>query len=133
MTDTTIISAHPALDALVAERVMGWKRFTDSGDGTYWWIVDFDGDATRYTATHRVANWRPSRDISDAWRVLEVMMTVIPNRDIHLEHLGGEGWKVLSCHTVNGWREYGDESYSTVELAICAAALKLFNAMKTDE
>lgn len=48
------------LDALVAEKVMGWQV----GSSIYPWLV-VDGKVTQ-----RLAEWSPSTDIAAAWEVL---------------------------------------------------------------
>ncbi len=53
------------LDALVAEKVMGWKSF-----GEHWAIP---GEANDIRRVHKKVHWRPSEDISAAWQVVSHM------------------------------------------------------------
>lgn len=64
MTREEILALKPGreLDALVAEKVMGWD---DSGDGE--WRNEFD------RPIESIRLWRPSTDISAAWEVVEKM------------------------------------------------------------
>ena len=116
----------PELDALVAEKVMGWEK--DCPEAAGWWegsqyavsnenglpARGEDGDADR---------WRPSEDIGQAWEVVEKMKT------------DTEPWPGTICRQKNSlgiWEWYvelgeaGDAfaSSQSAPHAICLAALK---------
>jgi len=53
----------PELDALVAEKVMGWSV---SEDGTVW-----RDESLKYPDRLPLLEWHPSTQIGDAWQVVE--------------------------------------------------------------
>jgi hypothetical protein len=109
--------ASRELDAIVAEKVMGWSS------------TRFMNNVHRVSARHPV--WqefivvpRYSTDLAAAWQVVDVLLKRNPMQDIHLEHMIGTGWGVSCCYSEehggwDGW-VYGE----TAPLAICLAALK---------
>lgn len=106
------------LDALVAAKVMGWKTITVNTPYRYvknagGCIVD--GTAERLSAGLIPHQWFPSRDIADAWEVVEKM-----NDCLHLKQHGKDGiWEAFFC--ISGPDMEG--SGETASLAICRAAL----------
>jgi hypothetical protein len=114
------------LDALVAEKVMGW-RLEERGYGATFW-VDENGKVKRAAEPCSIdfcscEVFSPSTDISDAWEVVEKL------RDLGF-HVGIKTPpKVKSCsywvclenfYAGKSFTEYGE----TAPLAICMAALK---------
>lgn len=118
MTD---LPAGRELDALVAEKVMGWRLVNYEtyepattpedyecaayNDGWEWEGWDEVGEAWK---------WRPSTDIAAAWQVVEGFDVVTLERTAH-----GKWWASL-------WRQNdqnGSEGADTAPLAICRAAL----------
>ena len=113
------------LDALVAEKVMGWRLLQwidevaedetwQNDDGWYW-----DGRGGDYQAYE----WEPTTNISDAWLVVEKLINN-DKRDTVEVSIMVDGTGAL----VNFYRESGDAcpqvSADTAPKAICLAALK---------
>lgn len=61
--------AGPEMDALVAEKVMGWtkKKVASYGGGYYAWI---DSENRAHPPNNTSGGWHPSINIADAWEVL---------------------------------------------------------------
>ena len=115
--DTDKLEAGPELDALVAEKVMGWTVGLGIFRDQYGTIRNSQSTFEQYEPSIR---WQPSTDIRDAWEVVEKMRG---NHTFFIESYPvGETW----------WAQFTplnvDEEYhggaSTVPLAICRAALK---------
>jgi hypothetical protein len=107
--------AGQELDALVAEKVMGWDiHFKDP---------ELRGGKEHWRDHERSTNWLPeqwcpSSDISAAWEVLEKVQDVGS-----LERFGGFGWR-CEVHSVSpNFVDCAAEG-DTAPLAICRAALK---------
>lgn len=109
----------PQLDAEVARKVMGWTAVGVPSIGQTWWYGPRKDGATPALPAY-------STDLKAAWEVVEWLMARNPQRDFHLEHLDGSGWKVLSCYDreSGGWEDGDVEPASTPAEAICRAALK---------
>jgi hypothetical protein len=105
------------LDALVAEKVMGWKR-----DGMSW--IDTDGEIRYYEAS----KYEPSTSIAAAWEVVEAMrmrgFSLNLNQVIHAD--GSNEWYVQVQFFKNpkGYNPGGYEPAAAAPHAICLAALK---------
>lgn len=115
------IDALPAgreLDALVAERVMGWTRSPrDYGSRLVW--VTHPENIVRFWKGRR--SFQPSTDIAAAWEVLEkhqFSLIRIP-----------DGW-VAGRFDFNSpaWDFAFGDAAPTAPLAICRAALKAVSA-----
>ena len=142
MTDIDTLEPGPALDALVAEKVMGLRLdgdFPIQQDEAGGWdpIDEEDGAGHQRRPCYRTCGDHPmppyqyehgstcrrvvpeySTDIAAAWEVVEKLRPTGPKLSIHAARLGydveyGPGWFV---------------SAPTAPLAICRAALK---AIKT--
>lgn len=108
------MKAGRELDALVAEKVMGWK-LSNATDGTEYW------DNGKFCGGIWPKEWNPSTNIADAWNVVEKMKSkdylfslkniVKGTFTFSLTDWGG------NCST------YAAEA-ETAPLAICLAALK---------
>ncbi len=128
------MQAGREMDALVAERVMGWHEnayhyWSDSG-----WAVERTTDTVQANAQV----WSPSTDIAAAWEVVEkVGVIVVPVRDVidkfpELDELGPIiAWvadaDAMRPHEYAHWFErdsYDWTKADTAPLAICRAALK---------
>ena len=126
------MKAGRELDALIAEKVMGWSS---QADGLYW---DAGNHRTRLVLGSIIAKKRdemglenahgfvfaPSTNIADAWEVVRKMgMVLIENS---WEAFGqADEWNVQFVgHDKEGEPHWVSESAETVEIAICLAALK---------
>jgi hypothetical protein len=101
---TDEIRALPAgreLDALVARRVMGWRRAGNRLDGYFWQTVRGPSGyaAGRLTGLY-LRPWNPSADIAAAWEVKEAM------------RLRGDGyaWHVYVASIARVWGETAEEA-----------------------
>lgn len=134
------MKAGRELDALVAEKVMGWEV----------WGFDGDPGPCRESSEGYIWSWRPSTDIKAAWEVVERLgLTVTPVEvwfASEYDRAGGNpqpgyrwvAWKAMECAQViennpdpDNWTGMLDESFPppdqvacTAPLAICLAALK---------
>ena len=98
------------LDALIAERVMGWRRCADPNHGPecdYWWT-----DATSASEPGGCTGRRFSTDIEDAWLVVEKM---IKRGGFEIQGDTDGHWVFFRWATAKA---------KTAPLAICLAALK---------
>jgi hypothetical protein len=70
MTKEEILKMEPGreMDALVAEKVMGWTKKWNNFSGANDWMG-------YGTGTRNDRNWKPSEDISAAWEVVERIKT----------------------------------------------------------
>jgi hypothetical protein len=131
------LEAGRELDALVAEKVMGWTWPDDRCPICGWSFSDtaaegcVPGDCSqRPIPTVPESEDYPhySTDITAAWEVVEKMLGQLPQQDIHFQHLEYTGWGVGTCFNKEegGWDEwmYGE----TLPIAICRAALKAVEA-----
>lgn len=111
-----------ALDALVAERVMGWV-----GGGKYW--IDPSNPAEMYGAGFTIGNtdydippFKPSTDIAAAWLVVERLSeqgrVLLVKADGNRKYSGALRYTV----TINGIDGRFDSN--SAPHAICLAALK---------
>ena len=137
----------PELDALVAEKVMGWKRLepdTHHKFGFYGSDPQRNPEGTIFIGTQEeygrlsvggswllTNQWSPSTSIADAWEVVEKMQSMNNQRDIHIECLLDK-WSVSMCHFERDGEsmEWGDWTIdaNTAPHAICLAALKAVGA-----
>ncbi len=141
-----VLEAGPELDALIAEKVMGFPGPTgywgpNKPKGTHldydFFGMDQDASQAAYMlhwgrkGTIGLCRWKEgwgplcvdeySTDISAAWEVVEKIRV---GRDIHIEsglYEGEERWSVSTCYEVGEWK--GWISADKPELAICRAAL----------
>jgi len=66
-----------------------------------------------------------STDIKAAWKVVEKLLTLLPNEDFYIEHWADEsfnGWQVSSCFELGKWKNW--VKAETLPQAICLAVLK---------
>lgn len=110
------MKAGRELDALVAEKVMGWTarhevRYSEGIPWTYSYWVDKDGK--------NVNQWHfvPSENISDAWKVVEKLRDEVAFLDI----LPAADHYIVKIQSAHG-TDYVEAE--TAPLAICKAALK---------
>ena len=108
------------LDALVAEKVMGWKVDNEHPYTTYYDGIDFMGS----NCEDDQAYWSPSTDIAAAWQVVEKMRergydTCVSNGERPPPNV----WEA-EIYVYPGGLGGGCEKADTAPLAICLAALK---------
>ena len=115
MSNVDTMPAGREMDALVAERVMGWYRV-----GAMWCkgANSFAAQAEEVAGCPKI--WTPSTDIAAAWEVVEKLrekawVSVTSGKTgnpcyCEVDVVGGEIWHVTA---------------DTAPLAICRAALKL--------
>jgi len=109
-----VLPAGRELDALVAERVMGWHR--RKRNGVEVWVVTTD--TFDPPVTYPVECWNPSTSIAAAWEVVEKQ-----DDCLHLKQHGEKGmWEAYFCHNYCEADYLGEAD--TAPLAICRAALK---------
>jgi hypothetical protein len=133
MTTTEALKAGRELDALVAERVMGWRPYpTPAYDGYRWpeWWED------PQTGNRRLG-WHPSTDIAAAWTVLERLQVLTRERNLWGPSLqvrapiSGQRWVVRVANDLYGgmaephtddtiWQGVAD----TFPEAVCLCALQ---------
>jgi hypothetical protein len=133
------MEAGREMDALVAEKVMGWTKGIREGMPPVWYTPEPDG----MWYVHRLCvTWCPSAPdrISDAWEVVE-KLTAGGNGCFELQRdFGGRFnasfYIVLSDDDPRGedgrygnW-QYECEDADTAPLAICRAALKAMEETK---
>jgi hypothetical protein len=102
------MKAGPELDALVAEKVMGWEIWRHPY-GQIEIITEDD--------TCEIEYFKPSTDMKTAWEVVEKFFRV------DIETGFGANEHCVTIRNEDGWTK----SYAyakTVQLAICLAALK---------
>ena len=125
------MEAGRELDALVAEKVMGWSS---QADGLYW---DAGNHRTRLVLGSIIAKKRdemglenahgfvfaPSTNIADAWEVVEMLVsTPGPNGDHHSVRVDYSGDAVVVIDENEDWQV--SAIASTAPHAICLAALR---------
>jgi hypothetical protein len=120
----TELPAGRELDALIAEKVMGW-RFMHDGLGNMRWYQDtvaIDGYGPNHWGGYR--DFSPSTDIAAAWEIVKKMRARgIPLRLVLVCAPGDPEWWYASFEA-NGWQVESN----TAPLAICRAALRAAGA-----
>ncbi len=122
MMDIDKLEASPELDALVAEKVMGWKlgKLFPSSESQYW--IDSGGEPTLYRTLNckdrEITIFQPSLDIACAWEVVEKLEMIVGP--------GGEGWQAMEQYDLDAPGFHA--TAPSAPLAICRAALKAVGA-----
>lgn len=100
-------------------------------------MPELTGEALRYEVLetvfgHSIVDARVARDcpryesdIAAAFEVVERLIEILPQGDIHIEHLDGE-WGVATCQEDDGW--VGWVRDKSLPVAICRAALAALEA-----
>lgn len=122
MTD---LKPGPELDALVAEKVMGWKRL-ESPSGDYApWEDDKGKRRNTWVAARSFAGlleWSPSTDIAAAWEVVEKLNESVLFVTVELKP--GSGARAL-CQIIDISKQLRSIHYGeSAPEAICRAALE---------
>ncbi len=138
MTDIDVMEAGAEMDRLVAEEVMKWTRYQDGVDPEtyngpiYAWRSATCPRVAWATAWYDNPAWSPSKNIADAWAVVDqlrkegVGITLMLPGGYTDEGLGpvrDYSASMRSHRPEGGVRAYGRDAYS-VEVAICRAAVK---------
>ena len=112
------MSAGRELDAMVAEKVMGW---TMAPDGC-WVIVTHNDPDDGLGPRQADETWSPSRDISAAWDVFERLSDRLPC--IMLNQPNDNHPREWCVEWFDGEQTLDIVTADTAPLAICLAALK---------
>ena len=118
------MKAGRELDALIAEKVMGFQRVEFLRDMLPWTFYLHEDRDVVVAFQSKLAEFKPSTNIADAWEVVRKMgMVLIENSG---EAFGqADEWNVQFVgHDKEGKPHWVSESAETVEIAICLAALK---------
>lgn len=93
MTRDEVLAMKPGreLDALVAEKVMGWrmKTFPGGGGGFTAWVDENEkvmkliSNSTMSETCYRCDYFRPSTDIAAAWEVEDKAIDIDPSMYVH--------------------------------------------------
>lgn len=130
MIDVDTLEAGPELDALVAEKVMGWigrenELWTDRATGKVQkWGTD---NCTTINDATTSFYFRPSTDIAAAWEIIEKKCIPYVKVDARGLHRGGQHFRWV-CQIWNGSSAEILGLAQTAPLAICRAALKAVGA-----
>jgi len=113
--NTDSLKAGRELDALIGGKLFGIRYEFVYND----YMIPDSEDPIAYDVCPNY-----STDISAAWQVLEKLLSIIENQDIHIEHLGNhnESWGVSTCYELGEWKDW--VRAETAPLAICLAGLK---------
>lgn len=96
-----------------------WKKhaYDYSSVGDYW--IDLDGGFVKPCKM-----WTPSTDIEQAYKALRSAMRVVPQSDMHIEHLLGTGWCCSTCFDEDEETKWKiSHSFDTLPQAMCAVSL----------
>ena len=128
MIDVSKLNAGPELDALIAEKVMGWRR----SESSRW--IDTNGNPTTYQSregSNCRFEFRPSTDIAAAWEVVEKLSDRFMASINQAHYRAKEGvvrdgrWEVRFSSLDPASRAFGlSELCLSTPLAICRAALR---------
>ncbi|GAB7387388.1 hypothetical protein BSNK01_12240 [Bacillaceae bacterium] len=120
------MEAGRELDALVAEKVMGWtyRKLPTLDEGA--WVIE-EKEPVIWES-----RWKPSIRIKDAWLVVEKMID--SGFDLHLDAdwKNGVYYYCEFSNLIGGLGVFGHEA-ETAPLAICLAALKAVGVEAEDE
>lgn len=120
MDDVDDMEAGTELDALIAEKVMGWTKYVYEKEGT----THTEWTEARSVGTRYHADFHPSTDISTAWDVVEELA----RRGYDLGRVGkefGEGQYIAQFFHGKTYGQACEHARGeTAPLAICRAAFK---------
>lgn len=120
------MSAGPELDALLAEKVMGWRRFDNwsqtVGMERPFFLVGESGVIV-YRHPDLGKSWSPSKNMADAWDVVEKIENTLNFQidNVGLENKDQRRWRVLFSRSGDPISVVAAE---TAPLAIARAALQ---------
>lgn len=104
------------IDALVAEKVMGWKWH----NRLLCWVL---GGVATLSETRSKRDYQPTRSIANAWEVVEHFGVLPVSIDNCWRDVGGERVSGWTCE-ITSHECTGEATASTAPLAICLAALR---------
>mgnify|MGYP001571535769 CR=1 FL=1 len=120
---TRDLPAGRELDALVAEKVMGWKHYAPAAVQEVWYPPNLH--PSNNVLGHSIPHY--STDIAVAWQVVEHLKNKL-HLQVILHWAGDECPKWLCNLRADGYRSFQDQEWQveadTAPLAICLAALK---------
>lgn len=113
MTREEVLAMVPGseMDAIVAEKVMGWRIINGPWSGHEYW------EDENLHIPCEVAKFKPSTEISAAWQIFDKFDDIVVRK---YETITGEFRYVCSIVNEN---IYSADAEDTAELAICRAAL----------
>lgn len=117
---TEVRTAGRELDALVAEKVMGWKRYGRRNSGTWTAPGGFNASAGSWPTY--------STDIAAAWEVVEAMQKKAWVTEVSADCFVDGRPAGFTAHC---WYDDDSRHYATADtapLAICRAALQAMEA-----
>ena len=116
MTETAIkITSLRELDALVAERVMGWAPASFRRGGDFW----IRGVPLGSEPAIPIGQWSPTTD----WNAMREVMEKVPQIAEFTRSLDSDGEWCVAEGTYGGWKVITHHADLTV--AICLAALRI--------
>ncbi len=121
------MSTGPELDALLAEKVMGWRRFDNwsqaAGMQQPFFLVGEFGVMV-YHHPDLGKSWSPSRNMADAWEVVEKIEKTLNFQidNVGLENKDQRRWRVLFGRSGDPISVVADAD--SAPLAIARAALQ---------
>ena len=121
------MSAGPELDALLAEKVMGWRRFDNWSQATGMQLPFFlvgESGVIVYRHPDLGKSWSPSRNMADAWEVVEKIEKTLNFQidNVGLENKDQRRWRVLFGRSGDPISVVADAD--SAPLAIARAALQ---------
>jgi hypothetical protein len=121
------MSAGPELDALLAEKVMGWRRFDNwsqtMGKERPFFLVGESGVIV-YRHPDLGKSWSPSKNMADAWDVVEKIENTLNFQidNVGLENKDQRRWRILFGRSGDPLSVVADAD--SASLAIARAALQ---------
>jgi hypothetical protein len=130
VTDVQEMVAGRELDALVAERVMGWCLHKAFGPRGWRQWEDTERNVMAAGVKEAGAGFCPSTDIAAAWQVLVEALSQVGTANIRLDMEDyGRGFFNDSGPEKAVWVTVGDVTiFGPAPLAICRAALQAIGA-----
>lgn len=117
MAEIDILEAGREMDALMAERVMGWVRY-----GDHWVTTGHEPNALGCTYRWAAMTFAPSTDIAAAWEVVEKL------QDHGMAMSLVFGVYTWECKFGDAGDVFGEARHPDASLAICHAALEAMGA-----
>lgn len=95
------------------------RSYYDGSVGDWWIHLD-----DKYCI--KQDRWTPSTDLEQAYKALNRVLRIVPQSDMHIEHLLGTGWCCSTCSDEDAegnrrWKAF--KSFETLPQAMCAIAI----------